>query len=121
MQKNSLKKIQVSTHVRPIFNANTAHSYFSSTYQSTSPHFKTPYWMQSPSPPTSQSMEMTPVTEEELLRVIGKSRSSSAPFPVDGIPYVVFKRCPSLHKPLLDLFNRVIMEGEVPSSWKRAT
>ena len=39
---------------------------------------------------------------------------------MDRISYLIFKRCPSLRPALLDLFNRVIMEGSVPSSWKVA-
>ena len=39
---------------------------------------------------------------------------------MDQISYLIFKRCPSLHPALLDLFNRVIMEGSVPLSWKVA-
>ena len=65
-------------------------------------------------------MEMVPISEEELARVIRKSKPSSAPSPVDRIPYLVFKKCPSLRPALLDLFNRVIKEGSVPSSWKVA-
>ena len=62
----------------------------------------------------------SPITLEELSRVIRKSRSSSAPSPLDRISYTILKRCPSLHPALLDLFNRVIMEGSVPSAWKVA-
>jgi hypothetical protein len=65
-------------------------------------------------------MEMSPITEEELARVIRKSRSSSSPSPFDRISYTILKRCPSLRPALLDLFNRVIMEGTVPSEWKAA-
>ena len=65
-------------------------------------------------------MEMTPITEEQLAQVIKKSRPSSAPLPFDQISYTIFKKCPSLHPALIDLFNRVIMEGSVPSSWKAA-
>ena len=57
---------------------------------------------------------------EELSRVIRKSRSLSAPSPLDRISYTILKRCPSLHPALLNLFNRVIMEGSVPSAWKVA-
>ena len=52
--------------------------------------------------------------------MIKKSRSSSTPSPIDRISYTVFKKCPSLRPALLDLFNRVIMEGNVPSSWRVA-
>ena len=65
-------------------------------------------------------MDTAPITEGELVRVIGKSRPSSAPSPFDSIPYIVFKQCPSLHRALLDLFHWIMMEGEVLSSWKRA-
>ena len=65
-------------------------------------------------------MEMTPITEEELARVIKKSRPSSAPSPFDQISYTILKKCPALRPALIDLFNRVIMEGSVPSSWKAA-
>ena len=40
--------------------------------------------------------------------------------PVDRISYLIFEKCPSLRPALLDRFNRVIMEGSVPSSWKVA-
>ena len=52
--------------------------------------------------------------------MIKKSRSSSAPSPLDRISYSIMKRCPSLHPALLDLFKRVIMEGTVPSAWRVA-
>ena len=63
---------------------------------------------------------MSPITPEELSRVIKKCRSSSAPSPLDRISYLVLKRCSSLHPALLHLFNRVIIEGTVPSAWKLA-
>ena len=72
------------------------------------------------SPVSNCSMDMSPITPEELTRVIRKSRSPSAPSPHDRISYSILKRCPSLHPALLDLFNRVIMEGSVPSAWKVA-
>ena len=62
-------------------------------------------------------MEMSPVTEVELAQIIRKSRSSCTSL-LDRLSYQIFKKCPSLHRALLDLFNRVLMEGEVPSSWK---
>ena len=65
-------------------------------------------------------MEISPVTEVELAQIIRKSRSSSCPSPLDRLSYQIFKQCPSLHRALLDLFNRVLMDGEVLSSWKSA-
>ena len=100
------------------FTASTAHSFFSDVYQSTTHQFSSP--SSAPLPTPDCAMEMTPISEEELARVIGKSKPSSAPSPVDRIPYLIFKKCPSLRPALLDIFNRVIMEGSVPSSWKVA-
>ena len=105
----------------PAFTASTAHSFFSDVYQSSTHQFSSPSWMPSaPLPTPGCTMEMTPISEEELARVIRKSKPSSAPSPADRIPYLIFKKCHSLRPALLDLFNRVIMEGSVPLSWKVA-
>ena len=89
-------------------------------YKSTPHQFHTPSWLPNAPPPVPDcSMDMSPISEVELVRVIKKSKPSSAPSPVDRISYLIFKKCPSLHPALLDL-NRVIMEGSVPSSWKVA-
>ena len=110
-----------TSQTTPKFSASDAHSYFSEVYKSNPHHFETPSWMASPSPPALDcSMDITPITQEELTRVIKKSRSSSASSPLDRISYSILKRCPSLHPALLDLFNRVVMEGTVPSAWKVA-
>ena len=80
-----------------------------------------PSWMPLPHTPLPGcTMQMSPVTHEELAQVIKKSRSSSAPSPFDRISYTIFKKCPSLQPALLNLFNRVIMEGSIPSAWKEA-
>lgn len=117
----SLLDGSASSTISPVFSAAEAHDYFSRIYESSSHCFETPTWMRSSPPPASgRSMDMTPITMEELSRAIKKSRSSSAPSPLDRISYTIIKRCPSLHPALLDLFNRVIMEGVVPLAWKIA-
>ena len=64
----------------PKFSASAAHSFFSEVYMSNPHQFETPSWMSSPPPPVSGcSMDMSPVSPEELTRVIRKSKSSSAP------------------------------------------
>ena len=105
----------------PKFSASDAHSFFSEVYMSNPHQFETPSWMSSPPPPVSGcSMDMSPVSPEELTRVIRKFKSSSAPSPLDRLSYTILKRCPSVHPALLDLFNSVIMKGAVPSAWKVA-
>ena len=110
-----------TTQTPPAFSAPSAHSYFSEVYDSTPHSFTSPSWLPPAQPPVSDcSMDMHPVSEEELAQVIKRSKPSSTPSPMDRISYLIFKRCLSLRPALLDLFNRVIMEGSVPSSWKSA-
>ena len=93
----------------PEFSASTAHSFFSNVYQSAPHQFQTPSWMPSASPPAPDcSMEMSPVSEEELTRVIKKSRSSSAPSPSDRISYII-------NAPLFGLLYWISSTG---SSWR---
>ena len=110
-----------TSQITPDFSSRTAHAYFSEVYKSAPYQFQSPSWMPSPPPPQPDcTMEMTPITDEELAQVIKRSRSSSAPSPFDRVSYTILKRCPSLRPALLDLFNRVIMEGSIPSAWKAA-
>ena len=110
-----------TSQISPGFSADTAHTFFTKVYESGPHEFECPSWMPSPPPPEAgKSMEMTPITEEELSRAIKRSRLSSAPSPLDQISYSIFKKCPSLQPALLDLFNRVVMESVVPQAWKSA-
>ena len=106
--------------VSPGFSASSAHTFFTDVYRATSHHhLQTPTWMSAPPDPHSM-MDLTPISAEELVQVIRKARVSSCPSPLDCISYLTIKRCPSLHPAILDLINRVIMEGRVPSKWKAA-
>ena len=109
----------VEPDVAPSFSALTAQSHFTDTYQTTSNHYQTSSWMPTPSDPLF-TMDFSPITMEELTRVIWKARSSSSPSPFNSIPYLVIKRCPSTHLAIHNQFNRVMMECDVPSSWKAA-
>ena len=98
-----------------------AYTFFSEVYKSAPHQFLTPSWM--PSPPLSKpdcTMQMSPVTDEELAQVIKRCKFFSSSLPFHRISYAILKRCPSLCPALLDLYNRVIMEGSVPSAWKEA-
>ena len=107
--------------IPPSFSASSAHSFFYEVHNSTSHSFTSPSWLPAAQPPTSNcSMDMNPISEEELAQVIKWSKPSSAPSSMDWISYLIFKRCSSLCPALLDLFNRVIMEGSIPTLWKVA-
>ena len=65
-----------TSQITPEFSASTAHTYFSEVYKSRPHQFETPSWIPSPPPPVSNSsMSMTPITQEELSRVIKKCKS----------------------------------------------
>ena len=58
---------------------------------------------------------------EEISIVVRKSKARSAPCPLDGIPYLVFKKCPALVVALHDLFNTCWTQSTVPLQWKTAS
>ena len=109
-----------STSTPPAFSQQDAHDYFSTEYSSQPHHFTKPAWMPSPANPVYPMSSLGPVTRDELTTIIRRSRSLSSPSPLDQIPYQIFKKCPSLVPALLDLFNSILAEGTVPSSWKNA-
>ena len=111
---------KLTPSISPTFSEQTAHDFFTKEYSSQPHQFTQPTWMPSPVSPKYPMSSLTPVTSDELMKAIRRSRSSSAPSPLDQIPYQIFKHCPSLVPALLDLFNSVLLEGVVPSSWKNA-
>ena len=88
---------------------------------SAQPHeFSRPTWMLATEDPKYEMPHLDRTTREELLAKIKRSKFSSAPSPLDQISYRIFKNCSSLTPALLDLYNSVLSEGVVPSSWKNA-
>ena len=112
---------QSTCKIAPTFTASSAQSYFSDVYKSSAHQFEIPSWMPIPPPPHSHTgMVMDSITQEELVKAIRKSNPSSAPSPFDRISYLIVKKCPSLQPAILNLFNSVLAEGNIPSSWKAA-
>lgn len=60
------------------------------------------------------------ISVDEIGCAVKKSRSKSSPSPVDGIPYLVFKKCPALLVALHNIFNLCWTSSTVPSAWKLA-
>ena len=56
---------------------------------------------------------------KEVKEVVRKARGKSAPGP-SGIPYKVYKNCPSLLKLLWQMLRAVWKKGKIPKLWKRA-
>lgn len=106
-----------SKDVSPKFTAQDADQYFRSTYS------------KEPSEPSSFSdipkfdnpktpFDIRPISVTEVAFKIRRSRNSSAPSPLDGISYLVLKKCPSLLLALVDLYNCCWLSCTVPSLWK---
>ena len=63
-------------------------------------------------------MKQKVITTAELSEVISGLTSSSAPNPVDQIPYTIIKRCPSLLPALMHLYNCCWLTQEIATAWK---
>ncbi|CAG9568517.1 unnamed protein product [Danaus chrysippus] len=60
-----------------------------------------------------------PPTLEELNSQIKRKSSKSAPGP-DGIPYIVFKKCPSVRKHLLNIYGKIWSGKQIPECFGKA-
>ena len=105
------------TTIEPSFTATEAEAYFKQVYSTSPAIFTRPSWMPEPSTP-SVDLETGTFTEEEISLTISRLNASSCPSPVDQIPYVVFKKCPSLMSALLHIFNSCWLVKRVPEAWK---
>ena len=105
------------TAIQPTFSKQEAESYFTNTYASMPKSFTSPSWMpEAPSP--TIPLVTCEFTEEEVENVIARSKSTSTPSPLDQIPYIVLKKCPSLMPALLHIFNKCWSSKCVPQAWK---
>lgn len=58
------------------------------------------------------------ITEDETLKLLLKSKLDSSSGP-DGIPPIVLKKCArAIVQPLVILFNRLLVSGTYPQTWK---
>ena len=108
-----------SSHITPAFDEDTAHDYFSEVYNSVPHNYIQPSWISTPSSPDVE-MDCSPFTANEIMRIIRKMKSRSAPSPFDRIGYVIFKKCPALTPVVVYLFNICWMESTIPYHWKTA-
>lgn len=108
------------TSTPPTFSSDEALRHFVKTYSDTDrPSGYHPFSDAPPVPQPSVAFDLARPSFSDFLSVIRKSRNSSAPGP-NGIPYIVWKRCPSLQRRLYTIFCRVWHLGTVPTSWQQA-
>ena len=77
-----------------------------------------PDWLPAPPPPRSHFDE-EPISLEEIVGVIRRTKAKSSPSPNDWVSYQVLKHCPSLVTALLDLYNSCWSSGVMPAAWKQ--
>ena len=108
------------SNIEPGFSADTATTFFSTVYHTEPRDFDQPPWMPSPPKPVA-GLNEEEVSLEEISLAVRRARITSSPSPFDGIPYIVFKKCPALLPALHDLFNFCWTHSKVPSAWKLAS
>ena len=105
------------SELQPNFDVNTAQSYFTNVYSSHQRVFTQPAWLPS-APDPHVPFNTDPISTEELQHIIKKAHAKSSPSPLDQIPYLIFKKCPSLTAALIDLYSMCWEQGLVPRGWK---
>ena len=105
--------------IQPTFSKAEATSFFTSGYHSEPRSYTQPSWMPGAPGPVTEFNE-DDISVDEIACAVKKSRSKSSPSPVDGIPYLVFKKCPALLVALHNIFNLCWTSSTVPSAWKLA-
>ena len=106
--------------IEPQFSEKEATQFFTVAYGAESKPFVSPSWMSPPAAPTSE-FNCEDISMEEISVAVKKSKAKSVPCPLDGVPYIVFKKCPALLVALHDLFNTCWVQSIVPSQWKTAS
>ena len=112
---------QPKTNKSPTFDKATADEFFRTTYQDTKreqPYTTPPPGLQRPPPPTHQfNVEFPSVYEVE--QAIWKKPNRSSPG-INGIPYVVYKRCPELRSRLIKIVQLAWSSWTALRSWQLA-
>ena len=94
-----------TSNVSPNFSLESAKQFFTNTYSSTPSTFSQPSWLPTPTEPI-ECFDTDPIRMDEVISVIKRAKAASSPSPFDAISYKILKRCPSLFKALLVLYNR---------------
>ena len=63
------------------------------------------------------AFDTQPPSQEEMDAVVKRKSNRSSPG-LNGIPYLVYKKCPDIRRFLYWIFRRVWKEHTVPQSWK---
>ena len=105
---------------KPTFTATEAEKHFVDTYSDAArgTEYKAPPGCTRP-PRPKFSFCVAPLEKRKLLQAVAKKRNKNAPG-MNGIPFLVYKKCPKVLDVLLLIMNRVWAEKIIPESWQRA-
>ena len=105
--------------VNQLFSQETANAYFTNTYFDSNRSFNCVNDIGLPSAALPlHGFDLDPPTFKEFSTALRKTRNSS-PGP-NGIPYLIWKRCPYLARLLYRIICKVWSLGEIPPSWQQA-
>ena len=105
--------------ISPQFGKSDAECFFREVYSSGPRNFVHPEWLPTPAPPQYE-FNCEAISIQEVTEAIRHTRSTSTPSPLDQISYTIFKKCPSLHNALVDIYNLCWEKSDVPPAWKTA-
>jgi hypothetical protein len=104
----------------PEFTASEAQEYFIKTYrdEDRSYSYSAPPELPRPKLPCHLFSLRCP-TASEIIRSIRKKRNGASPG-LNGLPYVPFKKCPSLRLFIFKLAKKIWLSQDVPTNWAEA-
>jgi len=116
------KKLLPSDNVSPLFDCNTASTFFTQTYSDSSLNYGVhlPTWVIDRIPDCDTSLFNTErITPSLIKSYLRHCSMKSAPGP-DGLTYYHLFHLPCTHHFLATLFNKILTVGTAPGSWGQA-
>ena len=104
---------------KPTFDESKCFEYFKKTYQDEercTNEFTWPSWIPHPQQPNNL-FDSRAISLDEMRKILSKKSNGSSPGP-DGIPYLVWKKLPSTHAYIVELFNLCMEKKRFPRTWK---
>ena len=105
---------------KPQFSAADAEAHFAPLYEDKhrGKKYKAPPGCKRPPTPTKFKFNLSKLEREQLKEAVRKKRNKNAPG-LNGIPFLVYKKCPKVLDVLLEILNRVWEDKKIPSSWQK--
>ena len=114
----SKRLLEPSNEKHLSFSKDETEKYFSEIYKDTGRDrdFKPSENMNRP-PRPSTVVSSTPPTWREIQAILKKARNKSSPGP-NGVPYLVYKKCPRTFGHVFKLLVKIWKSGKIPPQWR---